>query len=401
MMDFPVLYSKTVLGRPFLMLALLLGVLVFFSANVSQFRLDASADSLLLEDDEDLRIFRQMSERYQTRSFIFVAFIPNQDLFANNTLNVIRRIKDQITALNGVESVVTLLDVPLLKQHEGSLSELASSYRTLESPLVDTDKARDELIISPIFSDLVISTDGKTTALQVNLAENTPLIALQAERDQLLSRSQQANFTVSEKKSLDRVTQAYVLAKHQADQHNHRLIEQLRGIMDQYRDHGQLVLGGVPMVADDMITFIRNDLFVFGCGVFLFLVLILSLIFRRPRWVLLPLISCVYAGLTMVGLLGFMGWPVTVISSNFVALMLIITMSMTVHLIVRYRQLERDEPGRSQQELVFKTTQKMFWPCLYTALTTIIAFGSLVFSDIKPVIDFGWMMSLGDRKSVV
>ncbi|HIM87298.1 MAG TPA: hypothetical protein EYM51_01680, partial [Gammaproteobacteria bacterium] len=395
MMDFPVLYSKTVLGRPFLMLALLLGVLVFFSANVSQFRLDASADSLLLEDDEDLRIFRQMSERYQTRSFIFVAFIPNQDLFANNTLNVIRRIKDQITALNGVESVVTLLDVPLLKQHEGSLSELASSYRTLESPLVDTDKARDELIISPIFSDLVISTDGKTTALQVNLAENTPLIALQAERDQLLSRSQQANFTVSEKKSLDRVTQAYVLAKHQADQHNHRLIEQLRGIMDQYRDHGQLVLGGVPMVADDMITFIRNDLFVFGCGVFLFLVLILSLIFRRPRWVLLPLISCVYAGLTMVGLLGFMGWPVTVISSNFVALMLIITMSMTVHLIVRYRQLERDEPGRSQQELVFKTTQKMFWPCLYTALTTIIAFGSLVFSDIKPVIDFGWMMSLG------
>jgi hypothetical protein len=90
-----------------------------------------------------------------------------------------------------------------------------------------------------------------------------------------------------------------------------------------------------------------------------------------------------------------MGWPVTVISSNFVALMLIITMSMTVHLIVRYRQLERDEPGRSQQELVFKTTQKMFWPCLYTALTTIIAFGSLVFSDIKPVIDFGWMMSLG------
>ncbi len=395
MMDFPVLYSKTVLGRPFLILALLLGVLVFFSANVSHFRLDASADSLLLEDDEDLRIFRQMSERYQTRSFIFVAFIPNQDLFANNTLNVIRRIKDQITALNGVESVVTLLDVPLLKQHEGSLSELASSYLTLESPLVDTDKARDELIISPIFSDLVISTDGKTTALQVNLAENTPLIALQAERDQLLSRSQQANFTVSEKKSLDRVTQAYVLAKHQADQHNHRLIEQLRGIMDQYRDHGQLVLGGVPMVADDMITFIRNDLFVFGCGVFLFLVLILSLIFRRPRWVLLPLISCVYAGLTMVGLLGFMGWPVTVISSNFVALMLIITMSMTVHLIVRYRQLERDEPGRSQQELVFKTTQKMFWPCLYTALTTIIAFGSLVFSDIKPVIDFGWMMSLG------
>ncbi len=394
-MGFPALYSKTVLGRPFLMLALLLGVLIFFSANVSHFRLDASADSLLLEDDEDLRVFRQMSERYQIRSFIFVAFIPNQDLFAQSTLNVISQIKDQITALDGVESVVTLLDVPLLKQHKGSLLEIVSSYRTLESPLADREKARDELTVSPIFSDLVISADGKTTALQVNLAENTQLIALQAERDQLLLRSQQANFTVTKKKLFDRVKQAYVVAKHDADQHNHQLIEQLRGIMGQYRDHGQLVLGGVPMVADDMITFIRNDLLVFGCGVFLFLVLILSLIFRQPRWVLLPLISCAYAGLTMVGLLGFMDWPVTVISSNFVALMLIITMSMTVHLIVRYRQLERDEPGWSQQELVFKTTRKMFWPCLYTALTTIIAFGSLVFSDIKPVIDFGWMMSLG------
>ena len=394
-MGFPALYSKTVLGRPFLMLALLLGVLIFFSANVSHFRLDASADSLLLEDDEDLRVFRQMSERYQIRSFIFVAFIPNQDLFAQSTLNVISQIKDQITALDGVESVVTLLDVPLLKQHKGSLLEIASSYRTLESPLADREKARDELTVSPIFSDLVISADGKTTALQVNLAENTQLIALQAERDQLLLRSQQANFTVTKKKLFDRVKQAYVVAKHDADQHNHQLIEQLRGIMGQYRDHGQLVLGGVPMVADDMITFIRNDLLVFGCGVFLFLVLILSLIFRQPRWVLLPLISCAYAGLTMVGLLGFMDWPVTVISSNFVALMLIITMSMTVHLIVRYRQLERDEPGWSQQELVFKTTRKMFWPCLYTALTTIIAFGSLVFSDIKPVVDFGWMMSLG------
>jgi len=193
MMDFPVLYSKTILGRPFLILALLLGVLIFFSANVSHFRLDASADSLLLEGDEDLRVFRQMSERYQIRSFIFVAFIPKQDLFAQSTLNVISQIKNQITALDGVESVVTLLDVPLLKQHKGSLSEIASSYRTLESPLADTDKARDELIVSPIFSDLVISADGKTTALQVNLAENTQLIALQAERDQLLLRSQQAN----------------------------------------------------------------------------------------------------------------------------------------------------------------------------------------------------------------
>jgi hypothetical protein len=149
------------------------------------------------------------------------------------------------------------------------------------------------------------------------------------------------------------------------------------------------------MIADDMITFIKNDLIIFGIGVFLFLIIMLTIIFRKLRWVLLPLVSCFYAGLLMVGLLGLVGWNVTVISSNFISLMLIITMSMNVHLIVRYRQLRNDFPDYTQHELVLSTMSKMVWPCLYTALTTIMAFTSLVVSGIKPVIDFGWMMTIG------
>ena len=149
------------------------------------------------------------------------------------------------------------------------------------------------------------------------------------------------------------------------------------------------------MIADDMITFIKKDLIIFGIGVFLFLIIMLTIIFRKLRWVLLPLVSCFYAGLLMIGLLGLVGWNVTVISSNFISLMLIITMSMNVHLIVRYRQLHKDFPNFSQHELVLNTTSKMVWPCFYTALTTIMAFSSLVVSGIKPVIDFGWMMTIG------
>ncbi|MDD9983557.1 MAG: MMPL family transporter [Gammaproteobacteria bacterium] len=149
------------------------------------------------------------------------------------------------------------------------------------------------------------------------------------------------------------------------------------------------------MIADDMITFVRNDLIVFGIGVAVFLVIVLSLIFREVRWVALPLVGCVYAGLLMIGMLGLVGWKVTVISSNFLALMLIITISMNIHLTVRYRQLHRDFPELSHRDLVAATVRRMVWPCLYTALTTIIGFGSLVFSGIKPVIDFGWMMSIG------
>ena len=155
----------------------------------------------------------------------------------------------------------------------------------------------------------------------------------------------------------------------------------------------ELRMGGIPMIADDMITYVKNDLVNFGLGVFLFIVFTLVIIFKSLKWVILPIISCLYAVIFMVGLLGFLNWEVTVISSNFISLMLILTLSMNIHLIVRYRQLSPDMPN--QLEAVYATTKQMVWPCLYTALTTIVAFASLILSDIKPVIDFGYMMTLG------
>ncbi|MEQ8231781.1 MAG: MMPL family transporter, partial [Gammaproteobacteria bacterium] len=185
-------------------------------------------------------------------------------------------------------------------------------------------------------------------------------------------------------------------AKEEAERATHRAIEEIRTVMDKYDDAGtRLYLGGVPMIADDMVTYIGNDLVVFGTGVFVFLVVMLTLIFREARWVVLPFAACIYASVLMLGLLGLVGWKVTIISSNFVALMLIITMSMNIHLVVRYRELFREHPEASHYELVQLTIHNMVLPCLYTAVTTIIAFTSLVVSDIKPVIDFGWMMTIG------
>ena len=97
----------------------------------------------------------------------------------------------------------------------------------------------------------------------------------------------------------------------------------------------------------------------------------------------------------MVGLLGLLGWKVTVISSNFIALMLILTMAMNIHISVRYLQLKKENPSISNSEAIHWTAGKMFLPILYTVLTTICAFLSLIFSGIKPIIDFGWMMTLG------
>ena len=149
------------------------------------------------------------------------------------------------------------------------------------------------------------------------------------------------------------------------------------------------------MIANDMMSYIKSDIIVFGMGVFIFIILTLWFIFRNFKWVLMPLLGCSTSVIIMIGLLGLIGWKVTVISSNFIALMLILNMAMNIHLTVRYLQLKKEFPQYSKSAAIFEASKKMFLPILYTVLTTICAFLSLVFSGIKPIIDFGWMMTLG------
>ena len=176
---------------------------------------------------------------------------------------------------------------------------------------------------------------------------------------------------------------------------NHQNIIEIRDVIKSYQDIGKIHLGGIPMIADDMMSFIKSDIIVFGLGVLLFIVATLWLVFRKIIWIIVPISSCFFSVIIMMGLLGLLGWKVTVISSNFIALMLILTMAMNIHMSTRFLQLKEKFPSKKVLELLSLTTNKMFWPILYTVLTTIIAFLSLIFSEIKPIIDFGWMMTLG------
>ena len=342
-------YNTWVLLRPWPLLIGLVAMLVFFGWRSRDFRLDASADSLLLENDRVLKVFRDLSDRYESKSFLVVALVPDQDIFVPDTLERVDRLAEDLEKVPGIASVVSLLDVPLLAQGEGSLTELVGGYRTLRDAEVDPEKARQELTTSPVFAELIVSADGRTTALQLNLDGAPQFDALQAERRMLTQRTRTSAANEAEKTRLIRVESQYQLQKRQVDQRRHDTIVAVRDVMGRHRDLGYLVLGGVSMIADDMITFIGNDLVTFGLGVLIFLVVMLTIIFRSARWVALPLASCFHAGLSMVGLLGLMGWQVTVISSNFISLMLILTMSMNVHLVVRYRQLAQDHPEISHQ----------------------------------------------------
>ncbi len=389
-------YRSLVLVRPRTTLAVLFLVAAFFAYHSKDFTLDASADSLLLENDADLQLFRQVSARYETRELLVVTFTSEGDLFSDDSLSKLSQLRDELRNLESVDSVVSILDVPLVKSSDVPLLQMADNLQTLETPTIDRELARQELNSSPVYRDLMISRDNRTTALLVNLRTDRDFAALQAARNELLIKKGAGPLSPAEGKELAEISATYQEARASLSAGRRATIADVRSIIDGHRQEDVVLhLGGVPMIADDMVTFVKNDLIVFGSGVLAFLIVILTVIFRRIRWVVLPLVSCAYASVIMIGVLGLIGWEVTVISSNFLALMLIITISMNIHLAVRYRQLLQDEPGAEQLDLVSTTLQRMVWPCLYTALTTIIGFSSLVFSDIKPVQDFGWMMSAG------
>jgi len=391
-------YNRLVLGKPVITLVISCLVVGFFVANISRFELDASADSLILENDAALKYYRSIREEYGAGDFLIVTYSPTIPLFSPESLFDIGQLRDQLGEIEQVDAVISLLDVPLVSSPPMTLNQITKGIRTLESDDVDLELAQLELTSSALYQDLLVSSAGDTTALQVNLKRDERLAELTLKRDRLYDIESPAADHRQRLKQLSSEIKTLNLA---LNKRQHQTIQQVREIMNRHRDNATLYLGGVPMIVTDSIDFIRSDLKVFGAGVIAFIVIILSLSFRSPRWVVLPLIVCLSSAMTMMGYLGWMQWPVTVVSSNFVSLLLIITLSLIIHLIVRYRELATINEGYSQFELVSETVRSKFIPCVYTAVTTMVAFGSLLVSGIRPVIDFGWMMVIGISISFV
>lgn len=388
-------YEAAVLGRPGVVLVALFALVAALASQAGDFRLDASADSLLLENDDDLRYYRSLVRRYGSDDFVAVTVTPGGDLFAPQALAQLDALQGDLAALPGIRQVLSLLDVPLLDSPRISLSDLSREQRTLRTPGVDAQMARREFLHSPLYRNLLLSEDGGTTMMLAYLETDETLENLLTERERLRLLRQQRGLNDGEARQLDETSRTF--RARQAEQVGQRraTIAAVRGVMDRHRERAELSLGGVPMIIADMIAMIENDLVVFGAAVAAFLVLMLTVIFRSPRWVALPMMCCLLSALAMVGLLGLLDWRVTVISSNFVALILIIAMSMTIHLTVRFRELQAARPAEQPRQLLKETVRFMFRPCIYTSLTTIVAFVSLLASGIRPVIDFGWLMTLG------
>ena len=365
-------YQNFVLKNPKAIFVILIISILSFGYFTKDFRLDASSETLLIEGDPDLAYLKEITERYGSKDFLVLTYTPNEGMVTDISINNLLSLKYKIQSLNWVHSVITLLDIPLLNNSDAPLQERLESFKTLKDEGINRDRGFREILNSPVFRNFVISENGNTSGIIVNIKDNKKL-----EKIDDLSKEE---------------IEAY---KDQIKKQNHKNILEIRQVIKSYEDVGKIFLGGIPMIADDMMTFIKSDIVVFGLGVLLFIIATLWFVFRKLIWIIVPISSCLFSVVIMMGLLGILGWKVTVISSNFIALMLILTMAMNIHMSTRFLQLRKNFPKKNNLEIISLTTSKMFWPIIYTVLTTVFAFLSLIFSGIKPIIDFGWMMTFG------
>ncbi len=389
------IYKKLVIDFSKITLFLLVVLIAFSLYQSKNFNLDASSDALLLEGDPDLKYLREVNNTYGSKDFLVLTYTPISSFTEKETILNLQLLKSKIQKLTWVDSVITIIDVPLLKSTDENLMERLINYKTLAYPEIDRKRGFDEILNSPIYKNYVISEDGKTSGIVVYLKKDERLADYIKIKDKFFVQSKETGLSKEEKSNYKKFIKEYENYKNLYNIRNHQNITEIRDVINKYGENAKIYLGGIPMIADDMMSYIKSDIVVFGIGVFIFIVLTLWFIFKNLKWILMPLLGCATSVIIMIGLLGLIGWKVTVISSNFIALMLILNMAMNIHVTVRFLQLKKEFPNLSKEEAILSASKKMMLPILYTVLTTICAFLSLVFSGIKPIIDFGWMMTLG------
>lgn len=389
------IYQYVVLNHPKSLLGALAAILIVLAVAIPRTAFDASSDSLVLEGDKDLDYARQVSKRYGSSEFLVVAYTPSHALFSEQGLAKLAQLQAEFEAMPTTSSVNSILDVPLLYSPKVALSDISSGFKTLRDGNVDLDLAKQEFATSPLYRSLLTNEAGTTTAIQINIKPDDKYNTLRVTRDDLRYKKRTSGLSEQESSQLESVTAELEAYKLVAAVNQENMVAEARAILEKYHDNGQLFLGGVPMIAVDMVNFIKGDLETLGLSGFAVIIGLMVFFFRSVRWVAIPLITVGVTITAMLGFLAWIDWRMTVISSNFVAILLVINLSILIHLVVRYRELAEEFPDAAVNKLVLDTITFMAKPCLYTTLTTLVAFASLVISGIRPVIDFGYMMSIG------
>ena len=392
---------KFIIAKNKLVISLVLVLSVVFGYLSTKLSIDASAETLLLEHDPDLKAYRQIAKRYDSPGLLVVAFTPKDDLFSPKNLELIKNLSDKLAKNEMVSSVISILNVPLLNSVKGGVTGILDHTPTLSDKDINISKAKLEFAKSPIYSGNLISKDLKTTAIALNLKQDDKFNELLNERNLLSQKESNGTITQAEKEKFKALLAEFKAYRDELRKSDHKNLEAIKATIAKFNANDELFLGGANMIADDMIGFIKSDLLVYGLSVLALLSFSLWLFFRQVRWIVLPMFICAVSAIFTTGIFGMFGWEVTVISSNYIALQLIITISTVIHLVVSYREFYARHPKYSQNQLIYLTLRDKFSPSFWAIFTTVIGFSSLMSADIKPVIMLGIMMSAGISVSLV
>ncbi len=339
--------------------------LFFASFYIKDFRIDASSDSLVSQGDEDFKYFSYYQDLFPTKNSLVIA-IKSNDKVDKLLLTEIEKISKKLSVLPEVYSVFNINKAPILLLNETNLLDLANNnYETIIDTNLAIKDVLNEFAKSPIYSDQIINENKNITSIVIFLNENNKALDLKENKNLYLSQGK------------------YYSIKTEIDKERNELIKKIRNIINNSNKDFTYYLGGVEMISSDVISYVKNDILTFSLIVLLIIILILFIIFRRIKWVFAILFTSISAVYLSIGLAGFINFEITAVSANFLSLMFVLSISMNVHIMNNY--LQRDIK-------IIENFRMMFWPCFYTFLTTIVAFVSLVISDIKPVIDFGIIM---------
>ena len=388
-------YQHFILKYPRSVLAVTLLAILLFGLNVSKLQIDASAQTLLLDNDKDLAFLRQTEKRFKSNEMLLIAYKPKTSLLSKQSLETLKKISHELEALPLVESVDSILSVPLLYSPMRDMNSLLHETYTLENSDINLTLAKHEFLTSPLYKDSLVNKDFTISSIRINLYKDRQYTTLLEKRDALLLKKRTTSLTNKEERELQQVTRAFKRHREIQRERVSKNIRNIRSIMDKYKKSATMYLGGVQMIANDIIGFVKSDLAIYGSILILLLIVVLGVVFKKIRWVALPILICTLSVVGITSALGFWGWEITVISSNFIALQLIITISIVLHLIVRYEELNLKYPKASHRRTILLTMLSKATPTFFAIVTTIAGFSSLLFSHIQPVINLGWMMSAG------
>ena len=404
--------ARMLVSAPKLSLALALILCAFLCAFVPKLAIDASTQTLLLENDKDLELWRDITKRYKIPNTLVIAYTPNSDLLSESSISTLAALSKDLAQIKGVKSVFSMLDAPLLLSSGLKFSDLLGTIPTLKDSNASKEAIKAEFLSSPFYKNSLVSSDFKTTALLLTLEPNPGYNEFIASITALENTLKNAQNNATAKTLLKEQRAAFKAYRDELRVAEHEQITQIRQVIAKYNQNSQsriphqasssqLFLGGINMIADDMIAFVRSDLATYGLATLLLCSLCLFVYYLQLRYVFLAIFICLVCVGVASGLFGLLGFEITVISSNYIALQLIITLSVVIHLINSYREFFRKKSSFSQKAIVYLALKERMSPCFFAIFTTIIGFISLVFSDIRPIISLGLMMSVSITLSLI